>query len=103
MVLHRLAGATLGFAMPTARPRHSVTESDAIARALDDAARRWPEDADKRGKLLLRLVELGHAELAGELEQARERRRRAVEETAGALTGVYRPNELEILREDWPE
>jgi len=30
-------------------------------------------------------------------------RARAVEETAGALGGVYEPGELERLREDWPE
>jgi class 3 adenylate cyclase/tetratricopeptide (TPR) repeat protein len=27
----------------------------------------------------------------------------AIEETAGSLTGVYRPNDLKELREDWPE
>jgi len=30
-------------------------------------------------------------------------RARAVEETSGALSGVYAPGELERLREDWPE
>jgi hypothetical protein len=29
-------------------------------------------------------------------------RRAAVEQTAGALTGVYAPDELAYLREDWP-
>jgi hypothetical protein len=30
-------------------------------------------------------------------------RARAVEETAGVLSGVYEAGELERLREDWPE
>jgi hypothetical protein len=32
-----------------------------------------------------------------------EKRRKAIEETAGLLTGVYPPNALKLLREDWPE
>lgn len=28
--------------MPTSRRRHPVTETDAVARVLDEAARRWP-------------------------------------------------------------
>mgnify|MGYP000898340026 FL=1 len=32
-----------------------------------------------------------------------ENRRRVVDETSGALTGVYREDELSRLREDWPE
>jgi hypothetical protein len=39
--------------------------------------------------------------LRDELE-ARERRMRAVEETSGALTGLYEPGYLDGLREDWP-
>jgi hypothetical protein len=30
-------------------------------------------------------------------------RRATIEETRGSLAGVYQPNELERLREDWPE
>ncbi len=30
-------------------------------------------------------------------------RRRVVDETSGALTGVYHEDELSGLREDWPE
>lgn len=29
-------------------------------------------------------------------------RNAAVEDTASAMTGTYRPDELETLREDWP-
>jgi hypothetical protein len=36
------------------------------------------------------------------IEREASERGEAVRETAGALTGVYRPDELERLREDWP-
>jgi hypothetical protein len=39
----------------------------------------------------------------GTSEREAAERRRAVEETAGMLGGVYEPGELERLRDDWPE
>lgn len=89
--------------MPTARPRLTVTETDDLAAALDAAARRWPEDKGSRSRLLLRLVEQGRASLDAERGARLARRRAAVRRTAGVLKGVYRPNELEELRKDWPE
>jgi hypothetical protein len=89
--------------MPTARPRHTITETDEVARALDAAAQRWPQDAGARGRLLVRLVEEGHASIDGDRERRAADRRQAVRETAGILTGVYRPDELKALREDWPD
>lgn len=47
--------------MPTARPRYQVTETEAVARALDRAAQQWP--GEPRAKLLLRLVDVGGAAL----------------------------------------
>jgi hypothetical protein len=89
--------------MPTARSRHTITETDEVARALDAAAQRWPQDAGARGRLLVRLVEEGHAAIDGDSERRAADRRQAVRETAGILTGVYRPDELKRLREDWPD
>ena len=57
--------------MPTTRPRHQVTETDEVARALDLAARRWP--GESRGRLLVRLVEEAGEVLASD-EDARRRR-----------------------------
>ena len=37
-----------------------ITETDEVARALDDAEKRWPDERDARAKLLLRLVKEGH-------------------------------------------
>lgn len=88
--------------MPTTRPRHLITETDQVARALDDAAKRWPEDRDSRAKLLLHLVEEGHQALSEEIGRRRQDRLAAVRRTSGALTGSYEGEYLERLRQDWP-
>ncbi|HVW81787.1 MAG TPA: hypothetical protein VHB69_12695 [Mycobacteriales bacterium] len=88
--------------MPTTRPRHVVTETDQLARALDDAARRWPEDRDSRSRLLLHLVEEGHRVVVGEADSRRRARLAAIKRTSGSLAGVYDGDYLERLREDWP-
>jgi hypothetical protein len=89
--------------MPTTRPRHTITETDEVARALSDAARRWPQDSGRPGKLLLDLLQEGHRAIAAEGERENAERRAAIERTAGVLTGVYGPDYLEQLRNDWPE
>lgn len=89
--------------MPTTRKRHIITESDAVAAALDHAALRWPEDAGNRARLLLRLVEEGHHAVAAQREDEVSRRREALAETSGCLTGMFGPGYLEELRRDWPE
>jgi hypothetical protein len=83
--------------MPTTQPRYTVTDTGELSDQLDQAQRRWPEIRDRK-VLLLKLVRAGREAIARE---ARDRVR-AVEETAGALSGVYEPGELERLREDWP-
>jgi hypothetical protein len=80
-----------------------ITETDEIAEAIDEAARHWPGDRHDRKRLLMRLIETGHKSLRDKEEKASAARIEAVQRTAGALTGVYRENELERLREDWPE
>jgi hypothetical protein len=87
--------------MPTTRPRHVVTETEQIARALDDAARRWPEESS-RAKLLLRLVDEGHQAVTAQHDHRVAARHEAIARTSGALTGVYRRDYLTELREDWP-
>ena len=89
--------------MPTARPRHSITETDEISRALEAAAQRWPEDRERPGKLLLDLVREGHHAITTGAERASDKRRAAIVETGGALTGTYPAGYLEQLRGDWPE
>jgi hypothetical protein len=88
--------------MPTTRPRHLITETDRVARALDDAAKRWPEDRGSRAKLLLHLLDEGHRALVNEGARRREAHVAAIHRTSGALTGTYDAGYLEQLREDWP-
>jgi hypothetical protein len=88
--------------MPTSRPRHTITETQEIAEALDRAARHWPERASHRGQLLLHLVREGSCSLEHAEGEERLRRQAAVRRTAGALTGAYPPGYLKRLRDDWP-
>lgn len=83
-------------AMPTTKPRYTVTDTGELSQLLDEAQRRWPEVHDRK-KLLLRLAAAGREVI----EREGDERRDAVSETAGALSGVYEPGELERLREDW--
>jgi hypothetical protein len=88
--------------MPTARPRHSITETDEVAEALRDAAQRWPEDRERPSKLLLDLIQEGHRAITAGAERAGTDRRAAIRRTGGALTGTYPSGYLARLRDDWP-
>ena len=83
--------------MPTSKPRYMLTDTGDLSELLDAAQRRWPEVTDRKALLLL-LAEAGGTAIAAETT----RQRTAIAETAGALTGLYEPGELERLREDWP-
>lgn len=83
--------------MPTSKPRYMLTDTGELSDLLDTAQRHWPELTDRKA-LLLRLAAAGAAALATEAE----RRREEIDTSAGALTGVYEPGELERLRQDWP-
>jgi hypothetical protein len=89
--------------MPTTRPRHVVTETDEVAAALDAAARRWPEDAGSRSRLLVRLVKQAHRQLADESQRAVEARRSALVANTGVLSGCFPDGYLAELRAEWPE
>lgn len=83
--------------MPTTKPRYTITDTGEISAQLDEAQRRWPDVHDRK-ELLLRLAATGR----DAIEREANSRNAAIKETAGTLTGIYRPNELERLREDWP-
>lgn len=87
--------------MPTARPRHFVTETDEVAEALNRAAERWP--GLSRSQLLVRLALEADRAAAERLEARRLRRREAITDLSGCLTGVYERGYLDALRQDWPE
>lgn len=84
--------------MPTSKPRYMLTDTGDLSDLLDAAQRHWP-GVTSRKALLLRLAAAGAEAIASE----EQKRREGIEATAGALTGLYEPGELERLREDWPE
>jgi len=80
-----------------------ITESDALAKAIDNAARLWPELADERAELLRRLLDRGIESVEAEQNERLEARRKAVMEVAGSLSGIWPENWREELRSGWPE
>jgi hypothetical protein len=86
--------------MPTTRPRHFVTETDDLARALDAAAARLP--GLSRAQVLVQLALEGHRAAQQAHDERRRRRLAALRRHSGALAGVYGPDYLDRLREDWP-
>ncbi len=89
--------------MPTTRPRHTLTETEELSAALKLAAQRWPDDAGRPSRLLLRLVRAGERAIAPDGRRARERRQRAIERHHGQFTGIYPSDYLEKLRSEWPD
>lgn len=85
--------------MPKARPRDHVTETPDVARALDLAARRWPNES--RSKLLLRLVRAAGSALEEAEAETSLRRARAVEATSGKYLDAFGGGYLDDLRADW--
>lgn len=86
--------------MPTVRPRHQITETPAVAQAIDRAARRWPQEP--RSKLLLRLVDAGASVLENEQRQASDDHRHAVLSSSGKYPDAFGADYLQELRQDWP-
>src|SRR5690554_1184335 len=84
--------------MPTARPRYQVTETDAVARALDTAAQLWP--SEPRSRLIVRTILAGGDVLATSAREAA--RMEAITRAQGAYTDAYGSDYLRDLKSDWP-
>lgn len=84
--------------MPTSRRRYQVTETDDVARALDEAAKRWPNEP--RSRLIVRTITAGGEALAQ--DAALEIRLAALKRLQGSEPDAYGPGYLEDLRTDWP-
>lgn len=87
--------------MPTTRSRHQITETPEVARALDIAARRWPDEP--RSKLLLRLIHAGENALEGARNQTTRTRQEAIASSEGKYADAFNGGYLARLRRDWPE
>jgi hypothetical protein len=88
--------------MPTARPRHVVTETDDIAAALADAAQAWPDAHGNKNVLIRRLLQAGHQSLRQSRQATIDERLEHLDHAAGSLTGMYDADYLRTLRQDWP-
>ncbi|CAN5828688.1 MAG: hypothetical protein M3520_07720 [Actinomycetota bacterium] len=86
--------------MPTVLPRHQVTETPAVAHAIDLAAQRWP--GEPRSRLLLRLVDVAGGLLEQNEQQVTDLRREAVRASSGKYAEAFGPDYLAELRQDWP-
>ncbi|MFN0028733.1 MAG: hypothetical protein ACKV2O_16355 [Acidimicrobiales bacterium] len=83
--------------MPTARPRHVLTETEDLADAIDAASALFP--GESRADILRRLVKLGAATVAEQQEQHRQ----AVRSHAGGHPGLFPDGYLDDLRSDWDD
>ncbi|MCV7382760.1 hypothetical protein [Mycolicibacter longobardus] len=89
--------------MPTEHRRHAITETDDISNALEIARRTWPDLAAKPSALLRQLILVGRNALAHDHSATDRERQQAIDETSGAFTGIFGPDYLKELREDWDE
>lgn len=85
--------------MPTSRRRYQVTETDAIAHAIDQAAHRWP--GEPRSRLIVRAIVTG-GEALGQLA-ASEERLTAMRRLKGSYADALSADDLRDIRADWPE
>ena len=88
--------------MPTARPRHMITESDRLAEALNAAGEIWPEERDERAALLRRVIDAGIESVESAAALRRGQRLTAITAAAGALTGTWPRGCRDEMRDEWP-
>jgi acyl-CoA reductase-like NAD-dependent aldehyde dehydrogenase len=79
-----------------------ITETDEVERAIDDAAKVWPELRDDRAALLRRIIDRGAEAVHDGAVAGISERRRAIRETAGMFQGMYPPGEAARLKDEWP-
>jgi hypothetical protein len=79
-----------------------ITESDELGRALDHAARLWPELKNERGQLLRKVLEAGIAELLQDQTGRKSQRLNQIKTIAGSMSDIWPTNWREELANDWP-
>jgi hypothetical protein len=88
--------------MPTAWPRHSITETPAIAAVLDNAARVWPDLGDRRSELLRRVIEVGGQTVAATAAQVDRESADLIEQLAGSMPNAWPASAAQALKDEWP-
>ncbi|MCK2025805.1 MULTISPECIES: hypothetical protein [Microbacterium] len=88
--------------MPTKHPRTNITHTPQVARALDVARRRWPEE-ERDSALILLLLEEGARAVEEHADEGDARRAQRLRSLAGRYSGVYGDDYLERVREGWDE
>lgn len=89
--------------MPTTRPRYMITESDDLDLALQCAAKLWPELAGERNALVRKVLDIGIDDVKRRVDANLEKKRKAILNVAGSLSGVWPENWRDELRAEWPE
>lgn len=79
-----------------------LTETDELAHAIDKAAQLWPELRQNRTELLRRIVRAGSETIQRHEAERISRRRAAITQASGSLTGAWPSNWRDELRNDWP-
>lgn len=88
--------------MPTNRPRHMITESDRLAKALDSAQSLWPEIQGDRGALLRRIIDAGVDVIERDRADQDNLRHTLISGLAGSMAGVWPAGWRDELRDEWP-
>jgi len=83
--------------VPTARRRYQVTETDDVARALDEAAKRWP--GEPRSRLIVRAIVVGGNALTDAADH--QNQLAAIRRVQGTYAEAYGQDYLRELRSDW--
>jgi len=98
-VVYHLIAQWYHGAVPTQRRRYQITETAEVRRAIDEAAKRWPDES--RARLVTRAIVRGGDALAD--DHADSARRAALARLRSSYDGVFDRGYLDAIRADWPE
>ena len=79
-----------------------ITESDELAKALDTAARIWPEHRENRSELLRQIVRVGTERIENTESERVSRRKAAIEASAGRFRHLWPSDWRDEMRDEWP-
>ncbi len=101
-VLH-FAAKCYTSAMPTSRPRFTITETDDLARTLLEVARTHPELRGDRLALFRQLIADGAERYDTTRAERLVKRRAGIREAAGSMTGVWPADWRGERDAEWPD